>query len=154
MLPSLAADAHHINDTTAETAMASDRDIPRRVESKRSPAWRQVGEEPDYRFTLANERTFLAWIRTALALLAAGVLLDQFSTKLQPHFAVIGVAVAMCVLSAVLCWIAYQRWAVNEQAMRHKRALPHSNALGGLALIVCIASGVLASLIVAFTRWG
>ena len=30
------------------------------------------GEEPDYRFTLANERTFLAWVRTALGLLAGG----------------------------------------------------------------------------------
>jgi len=29
--------------------------------------------EPDYRFTLANERTFLAWQRTALGLLAAAV---------------------------------------------------------------------------------
>lgn len=36
------------------------------------PAWRNEGTEPDYRFTLANERTFLAWIRTALALLAGG----------------------------------------------------------------------------------
>ena len=44
------------------------------------PAWRHEGTEPDYRFTLANERTFLAWIRTALALLAGGVLLHQFAT--------------------------------------------------------------------------
>jgi uncharacterized membrane protein YidH (DUF202 family) len=28
------------------------------------------GREPDHRFTLANERTFLAWMRTSLALLA------------------------------------------------------------------------------------
>lgn len=33
----------------------------------------KVGEEPDPRFTLANERTFLAWTRTALALLASAV---------------------------------------------------------------------------------
>jgi putative membrane protein len=35
----------------------------------------EVGHErePDYRFTLANERTFLAWQRTALGLLAAAV---------------------------------------------------------------------------------
>jgi putative membrane protein len=33
----------------------------------------RVGEAPDYRFSLANERTFLAWIRTALGFLAAGV---------------------------------------------------------------------------------
>ena len=35
------------------------------------------GDEPDYRFTLANERTFLAWIRTALGLLAGGVAVRQ-----------------------------------------------------------------------------
>ena len=35
--------------------------------------WRKTGKAPDYRFTLANERTFLAWIRTALAFLAAAV---------------------------------------------------------------------------------
>ena len=29
--------------------------------------------EPDIRFTLANERTFLAWVRTAIGLVAAGV---------------------------------------------------------------------------------
>jgi putative membrane protein len=39
--------------------------------------WQQQGQEPDYRFSLANERTFLAWIRTALAILASGVALDQ-----------------------------------------------------------------------------
>ena len=32
-----------------------------------------AGREPDPRFTLANERTFLAWIRTALGLLAGGI---------------------------------------------------------------------------------
>ena len=35
------------------------------------------GDEPDYRFTLANERTFLAWVRTALGLLAGGVAVRQ-----------------------------------------------------------------------------
>ena len=38
----------------------------------REPAWRKTGSTPDYRFSLANETTFLAWIRTALAVLAAG----------------------------------------------------------------------------------
>lgn len=120
---------------------------------RRTPAWREQGEEPDYRFTLANERTFLAWIRTALAILAAGVLLDQFSTKLRPHAVIIGIAALMCVLAAILCGVAYQHWAVNEQAMRHKRPLPHSKALGALAVVVCLASGVLAGLILTFTQW-
>ena len=56
---------------------------PGRSGRSRGPGWRRLGEEPDYRFTLANERTFLAWIRTALAVLAAGVLLEQFAAKLH-----------------------------------------------------------------------
>lgn len=103
---------------------------------------------------MANERTFLAWVRTALAILAAGVLLDQFSTKLQPHAIVVAVAAIMCLLAAGLSWVAYQRWSVNEQAMRHRRPLPHSRALGMLALMVSAASAVIAGLIAAFTRWG
>src|SRR3954453_3561375 len=96
----------------------------------REPAWRRHGKEPDYRFSLANERTFLAWIRTALALLAGGVLLDQFSTKLSPAFVVVVLAVVLCALAAVLCVLSYQRWRANEIAMRHQRGLPHTIAIG------------------------
>ncbi len=51
-------------------------------------------QEPDYRFTLANERTFLAWIRTALALIAGGVAVVQF----VPQFGVAGVRHALSVV--------------------------------------------------------
>ena len=51
--------------------------------------WWQVdtsdGVEPDYRFTLANERTFLAWIRTALGLLAGGVAVRQLVQPFDDH---------------------------------------------------------------------
>src|SRR5919108_5908414 len=99
----------------------------------REPSWRQQGEDPDYRFSLANERTFLAWIRTALALLAGGVLLDQFSTRLQPHAVVLALAIALAVLAAVLCAMAYIRWRANEIAMRHERRLPSTLAIPLLA---------------------
>ena len=43
----------------------------------RCPAWFTTrGEEPDYRFSFANERTFLACSGTALAPLATGVAVD------------------------------------------------------------------------------
>ena len=40
--------------------------------------------EPDYRFTLANERTFLAWQRTSLGLMAAAVAAVSY-THLRAH---------------------------------------------------------------------
>lgn len=119
----------------------------------RQPVWRRQGEEPDYRFTLANERTFLAWIRTALAVLAAGVLLDQFSTKIHPHLLVVLVAALLCLLAASLSMVAYQRWRDNEVAMRHKKSLSHSKTLAVLTGFTFAACAVLATLIVA-TAYG
>ena len=53
----------------------------------------RLGEAPDYRFSLANERTFLAWIRTALGFLAAGVGLDQLAPDFATHSRTAGVVV-------------------------------------------------------------
>jgi putative membrane protein len=94
---------------------------------------------------LANERTFLAWIRTALALLAGGVLLDQFATKLEPRQVVTGLALGLAILSSVLCSVAYLRWKANEIAMRHDRPMPATIAIPLLALCATIVSGVIAA---------
>ena len=109
----------------------------------REPRWRQEGEEPDYRFSLANERTFLAWIRTALALLAGGVLLEQFATRLRPHIVLVGLAVALALLATVLCASAYIHWRSNEIAMRHRRSLPGTVAI---PLTAAISLGVAAAI--------
>jgi putative membrane protein len=113
----------------------------------REPSWRREGKEPDYRFSLANERTFLAWIRTALALLAGAVLLDQFSTKLQPQAVVLALAIALSVLAAVLCVMAYARWRANEIAMRHGRRLPSTLAIPLLAACSLGVAGIIALLL-------
>ncbi|HEY1328555.1 MAG TPA: DUF202 domain-containing protein [Casimicrobiaceae bacterium] len=112
----------------------------------RTPAWRLSGQEPDYRFSLANERTFLAWIRTALSLLAGGVLLEQFATQLEPRVVIIGLAIALAVLSSVLCAVAYLRWKANEIAMRHAQPLPATVAVPLLAVSAAIIGGVIAAL--------
>jgi inner membrane protein YidH len=81
------------------------------------------GRDPDPRFTLANERTYLAWNRTALALvgggLAAAQLLDFDSNAVR-----LCVALPPIVMGGVLAAASYRRWAANEEAMRHGRPLP------------------------------
>jgi putative membrane protein len=120
----------------------------------REPAWRREGSEPDYRFSLANERTFLAWVRTALAVLAGGVLLQQFSTRLEPQIAVLDVASLLCILAAVMCLQAYSRWRANEIAMRHGQKLPPTGALLTLAAGTFTTALVLAALVVLATYRG
>lgn len=111
------------------------------------PRWRQQGQEPDYRFSLANERTFLAWIRTALALLAGGVVLEQFAVKLAPHHVLAVIAAALAVLSAVLSGAAYLHWRDNEIAMRHGRPLAGTIATPLLAACALLVALVLAALL-------
>ncbi|WP_116323576.1 YidH family protein [Cupriavidus sp. TA19] len=83
------------------------------------------GEDPDYRFSLANERTFLAWVRTAIALLATVVVLDQVAL----HTADSRVLRILCLLCATTaCLVAgacYFRWRKNELAMRLAQSLPN-----------------------------
>ena len=92
---------------------------------KRWPArLREHGEDPDPRFSFANERTFLAWIRTALALVAGGIGLEAFA----PALAVPGlrqVLAALLVVSGMATSaLAFRRWLRSEEAMREGRSLP------------------------------
>lgn len=110
--------------------------------------WRREGKDPDYRFSLANERTFLAWIRTALALLAGGVVLEQFAIRLASPRVLVFIAISLALLSALLCGAAYWRWRGNEIAMRHNRGLPAGLTVPLLATGTLLASGVIALLLV------
>jgi putative membrane protein len=102
--------------------------------------WIDAGKEPDYRFTLANERTFLAWIRTALAILASGILLEQFASGFRHHQLVFAIAVAMTVLAAVLSIAAFVRWRRNQIAMRTEGALQHGTLLPALSAALGVVS--------------
>lgn len=83
-------------------------------------------QEPDYRFTLANERTFLAWIRTALALIAGGVAVVQ----LVPAFGIPGVRHGLGLLlttgGGALAVLSIRRWQQVQTAMREGADLPPS----------------------------
>ncbi|WP_067433573.1 YidH family protein [Nocardioides jensenii] len=99
----------------------------------------EEGDEPDYRFSFANERTFLAWIRTALALLAAGVAVDVVDLSLsdgaQRTLAVVLVVAGL--LTAVASW---GRWAFSERAMRRALPLPSFSPGALFTLVVAIAA--------------
>jgi putative membrane protein len=110
------------------------------------PAENEEGTEPDPRFTFANERTFLAWSRTALALVVAGLGIVQ----LLPPFPGVPagrhlLGVPLIVLGAVLAVVAYTEWGKNQRALRRGDPLPRSvmpwilaATIAGMAVISAI----------------
>lgn len=91
---------------------------------ERWPRWVYTGgEEPDYRFSFANERTYLAWIRTSLALIAAGVAVDVVDLGLAPTFQHV-LAVGLVALGMLCSVASLARWAMAERAMRRHEPLP------------------------------
>lgn len=113
----------------------------RRTLRGRKAPLHEVGENPDYRFTLANERTFLAWVRTALALMAAGVAVVQYLPGLGAGRHALGFL--LVALGGVLAASSYSRWARNERAMRLGRRLPDSplpQLLAGALTLVAVAA--------------
>jgi putative membrane protein len=118
--------------------LASSRRRERRLE--------QTGSEPDPRFTFANERTFLAWNRTALALIAAGLAAAQF-LKFNLHGLRLIIAVPLIVLGAVLALASFLHWEDTERAMRLRQPLRYSwmpRVLTGGITVIALCGGILA----------
>ena len=100
-----------------------------------------VGSEPDPRFTFANERTFLAWIRTALGFLAAGVAIAAVARLAGTLDREVRAASIVLILSGLVCGVgAFTRWMRNEQAMRLGLPLPSSPMLLILTVIVALVA--------------
>jgi putative membrane protein len=105
------------------------------------------GDEPDARFTLANERTFLAWVRTALALMAGAIAVHAPGLELDV-WARTAVSLVLLAVAALAIGQAWRRWHLVERAIRTGQPLPGfagpatvTAALVGL--IVAVAVGVL-----------
>ena len=91
---------------------------------------------PDYRFTLANERTLLAWLRTALALVAGGVAVATYAPDLGIPGGSGAVALGLVLIGLATALGGYHRWRGNEDAIRDDRPLPGSPMPGVLAAAV------------------
>ncbi|OBF30958.1 hypothetical protein A5724_23450 [Mycobacterium sp. ACS1612] len=106
----------------------------------------EVEVEPDYRFTLANERTFLAWQRTALGLLAAAVAIVQLVPELSIAGARHVLGIFLALLAILTAGMGIVRWRQVDRAMRRDQPLPRHPTpmyLGiGLLLIGLLTVGL------------
>lgn len=112
--------------------------VPREVRSE--------GTTPDYRFSLANERTFLAWLRTALALIGGGFAVDQFLPDLPWGWRV-GLALALLTCGVLCSLRAVSHWVRVERAMRRGEDLPVSRFPALLAVVVAVVAVAMAAVV-------
>lgn len=104
---------------------------------------------PDYRFTLANERTLLAWLRTGLALVAGGVAVATYAPDLGVRWGSAAIALALVLIGLGTALAGYRRWRANETAIRAGRPLSEGwvvPALTASVAAVVVVIGVLVGL--------
>lgn len=109
---------------------------------------REEGVEPDPRFTFANERTFLAWNRTALALVAAGLAV----TQLLPPFVGVpwgrrAIGVPLIALGALVAVVSYRDWNRDQRALRLGRPLRRTPLPLILTVVVAAECGLAAAVV-------
>jgi putative membrane protein len=106
--------------------------------------------EPDVRLTLANERTYLAWIRTSLGLIASGIAVE----RLLPVFEIPGarefVGLVLVLMGAVGAASSHRRWRQVDSAMRAGGPVPPPTVATAMAIVVALAGVITIALLV----WG
>jgi putative membrane protein len=108
-----------------------------------------VGDDPDPRFSLANERTALAWVRTALGMIAGGVALTSLATFAKLPGVLNIIAACACLTGGLLAVRAVLGWARVERSLRVGTHLPAPHALGVLTLVVAAMALLLAGYAIA-----
>ncbi|HYB26201.1 MAG TPA: DUF202 domain-containing protein [Solirubrobacteraceae bacterium] len=106
-----------------------------------------VGKAPDPRFTLANERTFLAWARTGLALIGGGLVAAQV-LRFGLGGAHLLVAIPAILLGGLIAIAGYVQWEVNERAMRLGQPLTYSPLVRLLAVGIAVLAVISIVLVV------
>lgn len=130
-------DSGCVRKEVVDVADADDAAAPRRFPARVYG----TGTEPDARFSLANERTYLAWIRTSLALMAAGVALQVFGVgdRSVPSVAASALLTGFAVVLPILAWTG---WARTERSLRRSTPLPAPHVAVPLSLVLAVAAGL------------
>ncbi|WP_313408419.1 DUF202 domain-containing protein [Aeromicrobium sp.] len=102
------------------------------------------GDEPDPRFSFANQRTLLAWVRTALALVLAAAVVDAVPVDVSSTLR-IGATLLLSVLGIGAALQGWRAWVLAERALRHGQPLPSS---GGMGLVLVSGVGAAAALVI------
>lgn len=138
-------DPHTASDEAADDADAD----PDTSAAEPGPVEPAPDRDIDVRFSYANERTFLAWNRTALALVTAGLAI----TQLLPPFNVPGgrrlIGMPLILLGTVIALASLRQWKLNERAMRAGEPLPPSPLPKMVAIVIGICA-VIALILAAF----
>lgn len=128
--------------------VTTDSETPRPPDGTGAQPWWEQGEEPDYRATLANERMFLAWTRTALALLA-GLLAVLPLHQVAPFPLRLALSAYLIALAVAVTVIGYLEWRRRQQRMRLRRPLRHSGWEVVLALAFLLLAGLVCAVVAA-----
>jgi putative membrane protein len=103
--------------------------------------------QPDYRMSLAAERTYLAYLRTGLALTAAGVAVAGALPNAGAAGLRRGLGLGLVLVGAAVFAFARRRWVATTRAMQRGVPLPPTR-LGAAMTVALLAATALAAVVV------
>lgn len=102
---------------------------------------------PDERFTLASERTFLAWMRTSLGLLAGGIAIVHLVPGFATGWVRTGLGLLLILMAAMAAAVGLRRWLQVRRALETGAPMPEAKelwlfavAIGGVAVLAAVVT--------------
>lgn len=96
----------------------------------------EPGRQPDYRASLAAERTYLAQLRTGLALLAAGIAVAGALPGAGAQVLRRVMGCVLVLLGVAIVTSARPHWKAVEHAMRLGEPLPPNRVTGAVGWVL------------------